>query len=268
MPTLILPPRSTADCDALAGAAARAGWHLNHAPGWRFEANADLPPDPVLYADPLFADVAAGPLGIALLDPPLAWLARLPRERSGRDVRFLPLGEARHLPGPLFAKPADDKCFPARVYADGGELPGDDLLPPDLPTLIQEPVVWEVEYRCFVQDRKVRALSPYMRFGELAQVEDGTWPAPPGEAADAEAFAQSVLDDDARVGLPPAVVLDVGIIAGRGWAVVEANAAWGSGIYGCDPDAVLPVVRRANVPRAAITPADVPWVRPTVMVEG
>jgi hypothetical protein len=37
----------------------------------------------------------------------------------------------------------------------------------------------------------------------------------------------------------------VGVIASRGWAVVEQNAAWGSGIYGCDPAAVLAVLRHA-----------------------
>jgi hypothetical protein len=45
--------------------------------------------------------------------------------------------------------------------------------------------------------------------------------------------------------LPEAVVIDVGIIEGRGWAVLEANAAWCSGIYGCDPAEVLRVVERA-----------------------
>lgn len=35
---------------------------------------------------------------------------------------------------------------------------------------------------------------------------------------------------------------------GRGWAVVEQNAAWGSGIYGCDPEEVLEVLRFAAIP--------------------
>jgi hypothetical protein len=39
--------------------------------------------------------------------------------------------------------------------------------------------------------------------------------------------------------------MDVGVIQHRGWAVVELNAAWGAGIYGCDPDEVLEVVRCA-----------------------
>ena len=72
---------------------------------------------------------------------------------------------------------------------------------------------------------------------------------PDAEMADAEAFVKRVLADN-RVDFPRAVVLDVGVTAGRGWAVVEQNAAWGSGVYGCDPLKVLadythpPVLKR------------------------
>jgi len=58
------------------------------------------------------------------------------------------------------------------------------------------------------------------------------------------AFAQRVLQIKS-VQFPPAFVLDVGYIKDQGWAVVEANAAWGSGIYGCDPSMVLKVLKRA-----------------------
>ncbi len=53
---------------------------------------------------------------------------------------------------------------------------------------------------------------------------------------------------DPRVDLPRTAVLDVGVVAGRGWAVVEQNSARGAGIYGCDPVAVLQVLRYASVP--------------------
>jgi hypothetical protein len=56
------------------------------------------------------------------------------------------------------------------------------------------------------------------------------------------------------------VVVDVGLTAG-GWAVVEANAAWASGGYACDPDAVLDVVIRAARPMAEHAPEDVRFVR-------
>lgn len=59
---------------------------------------------------------------------------------------------------------------------------------------------------------------------------------------------------------PLGVVLDVGVIEGRGWAVVEANAAWGSGIYGCDPAAILPVLARACSRREVVEAADMRWI--------
>jgi hypothetical protein len=61
--------------------------------------------------------------------------------------------------------------------------------------------------------------------------------------------------------LPPAVVIDVGRMTGRGWGVVEANAAWASGLCGCDPAAVLAVLRRAAVPVSAVTDIDRRWAR-------
>jgi ATP-grasp domain, R2K clade family 2 len=60
------------------------------------------------------------------------------------------------------------------------------------------------------------------------------------------AFVETILADD-RIEIPAATVIDVGIIRGRGWAVVEQNAAWGSGLYGCDPLKVLEVLRSATV---------------------
>jgi protein-tyrosine phosphatase len=45
--------------------------------------------------------------------------------------------------------------------------------------------------------------------------------------------------------LPPAFVVDVGLVEGRGWAVVEFNPVWCSGLLGADPAAVLAVLERA-----------------------
>jgi hypothetical protein len=79
-------------------------------------------------------------------------------------------------------------------------------------------------------------------------------------------FAETLLADS-RVPVPPALVLDVGMIHDRGWAVVEANAAWGAGIYGCEPDKVLVALARASVRRDAVSPEDAPWVRALAIVE-
>src|SRR5262249_35622724 len=70
---------------------------------------------------------------------------------------------------------------------------------------------------------------------------------------DADPAREGVLDFAARLfapgvpALPSAVVVDVGRI-GEDWAVVEANAAWASGHYACDEDAVLDGVLRAAAP--------------------
>src|SRR5262249_45790296 len=158
------------------------------------------------------------------------------------------------------------KCFPARVYASGVELPDAAVLPGETPVLISAVVTWQVEYRCFVAERAVVTCSPYWRDGALAQAENGTWPILPGERGVALALAHSLLDAPA-VAVPPAFVLDVGLIAARGWAVVEANSAWGAGIYGCDPALVLQVLRRAVVPQGRLSPDDLPWARMLPEVE-
>ncbi|HZF08535.1 MAG TPA: ATP-grasp domain-containing protein [Thermoanaerobaculia bacterium] len=58
-------------------------------------------------------------------------------------------------------------------------------------------------------------------------------------------FVQSILADPA-IDFPAAIVLDVGRIEGRGWAVVEPNGAWGAGLYGCDPREALWVIQAAT----------------------
>ncbi|AKF10401.1 hypothetical protein DB32_007550 [Sandaracinus amylolyticus] len=64
-----------------------------------------------------------------------------------------------------------------------------------------------------------------------------------------------------EVALPPTVVIDVGRIEGRGFAVVEANAAWAAGICGCDPDAVLRAVARTCVPTSSLDDITRRWAR-------
>jgi hypothetical protein len=256
MPTLVLPPRYTPDTIAVGRAAQTVGWSVERLPSWR------VPDwlrgqDVVLYGEPLFAAVVADDLGLALLEPSFDWLATLATEYRQREVRFATLGEARQLHQPAFVKPADDKCFLAAVFPSGQQLPGEDILPSGTPVLIAEPVEWEVEFRCFVLERKVLAVSVYLQHGQLAQSPDGSWTDDRTEQA--RIFAQDVVSDNS-VAVPPAVVVDVGIIEGRGWAVVEANAAWGSGVYGCDPAAILHVLRRACLPRDKVSAADRCWV--------
>lgn len=233
-------------------------WEVERLQGWRAPPNLQNE-DVVLYGEPLFVAVVADQLGLAMLEPRFQWVAELPLAYRQREVVFANLAQAREQSIPRFIKPADDKCFQARVYQSGIELPRQEMLADDTPVLIAEPVVWEVEYRCFVLGRDVEAASVYMRHGQLAQSAEGRWLATEAELTEAMEYARAVLTDES-VALPPAVVLDVGRIAGRGRAVVEANAAWGSGIYGCDPRAVLRVVQHACVRKDKLSVQDKCWV--------
>ena len=58
-------------------------------------------------------------------------------------------------------------------------------------------------------------------------------------------FCNKVLQDP-QAKIPDAVVIDMGRIKGKGWAVIEANAAYSSGLYGCDPIKAIEVIQKAN----------------------
>ncbi len=241
MPTLILTPRFTEDAQALWRAAVQLGWNVERLTSWRIPDELRSIPEPVVYLEGLFGPTLAADLGLRLLEPPIDWLPRLPEEFKKRKVSLMTFGAARKLAEPAFIKPPNDKSFPARVYV-GSQLP--DGVDDDMPVLVSEIVSWEKEFRCFILDREPRTFSVYLRGSELQR--ETHFAASDSELAEAEAIVRTVLADP-RVDLPRAAVLDVGVISGRGWAVVEQNAAWGSGIYGCDPVEVLEVLRHAAV---------------------
>jgi hypothetical protein len=54
-------------------AALAVGWDAVRLTNWRVPAGLSQR-DPVLYGEPIFADMVAGALGVALLQAPLAWL--------------------------------------------------------------------------------------------------------------------------------------------------------------------------------------------------
>ena len=58
------------------------------------------------------------------------------------------------------------------------------------------------------------------------------------------AFAECALSAAHMTGNPSTYsVVDIGLIKDNGWAVIESNQAWASGIYGCDPYGVLTVIQ-------------------------
>ncbi len=194
----------------------------------------------MIYGEALFAPALAEQVGLVLWNPPEDWLVKLPHEYKLRNISITTLGEARARSEQAFIKPPNDKSFPAGIYR-GDELPTE--FEEGMSVLVSEVVHWEREFRCFVLDRRLETFSLYSRHGEL-QREQG-FESEPWEDAEAQDFVQEILSDP-RVELPRATVIDVGTIQDKGWACVEQNAAWGAGIYGCDPSAVLRVLRQAS----------------------
>src|SRR3989442_1197316 len=173
MPTLLLSARHTDDSQKLWQACIAANWDVQRMHGWKVPAVS--PQDVAVYAEPLLANFVAQTLNLRLVEPPLDWLPRLPKHWRGRDLPLTTLAHAPATRERAFIKPADEKCFDARVYESRAELPALGSLPEDLPVLVQEVVKWTVEYRCFVVDRTVATGSAYWRDGVLARAEDGTW---------------------------------------------------------------------------------------------
>ncbi|WP_190110987.1 ATP-grasp domain-containing protein [Streptomyces cinnamoneus] len=246
--TLLLPPRLTASAEAVRDAAHRRGLATVQLPAF-------VVPDGLraghLHAGPAFADAVAPGLGIAPLEAPEDWLARLEREHTQRQILAVPIAEAYALRRPAFVTSPNDKSLRAMVYADGSRLPGPDAVGPHTPVLVSDIVEFTVEYRLYLLDGAVHAGSRYAENGRLSLGP---------LSADAAAFGAELLAAYGRT-LPAAIVVDVGTTGGR-WAVIEANAAWASGLYTVDPDRALDVILRAAGPRGAVTPRDRPFVRP------
>ncbi len=259
MPLLLLTPREDIqDTFILAHAAEAMGWQVQRAT--TYQPNREqYPRDVVLYGETFFTTLVAQKLGYIVLEPDFDLLAKFPARYLKRDVQLMVYGEAQQLKTSFFAKPADgNKAFESQVYPNGAGLPT-RYMSKTLPVLISAPVEWTVEYRFFVLDGTIAVSSIYARNGQLTRDEQGNWSAPQTEREAASAFCQEILHDEA-VSLPPAVVLDVGTVSTGEWALIEPNPVSSSGIYGCDPRKVLPVLKRACIPEETILPADRRWI--------
>ena len=211
------------------------------------------------YGEPLFVALMAETFNYALIEPRFDWLPNLPSKYRCRNIELTTLEEARKREGELFAKPADDKCFAASVYKNGSSIKASELLPGNIPVLISDVVKWTLEYRFFILERTVATGSLYAVNGELATDKGSS-----EMHAKASRFVEDILADT-ELKLPPAAVLDVGLLDNSKWAVIESNPAFGSGIYFCDPTKVLPVLARSFVPSNKLTATDRSWVLKRVL---
>ena len=214
------------------------GWDTHGAHfGWRL-------PDEVIeskvagcpYGSQTFCEVICQQMNWGLIGNSHDWLTKIPQKFLKREVKFCLLKEARNLEfeGSRFIKPADDKCFDAKIYTEQ-EFDPPIVVLDDTPVIISDPVEFTEEYRCFVDGKKCLTVSCYLYHGEINEPKN--WYNP--NCIEAEKFVNKAIS---AVPTVPSVV-DVGIME-NGWAVIESNQAWASGIYGCEPDSVLTVLEQ------------------------
>lgn len=256
MTTLYLSPRYTSESQLLWKAAIKLGWDVQRL---SYTLMDYLSPseikERVIYGETCFTYLAAEKLNVQLLEPSNRFLYQLDSSFVQRKILHFDysvssgFGKSYYnhphevdeyetvywhdLKGPLFVKPVEKGLFPAQVYNDPVAQIKD--LPDKTEVIVSEPVEWDIEFRAFVSGHKVRTISPYSRGGELVEQASAT------EWEQAEKFANLVAASCDFAGC-----VDVGFLPfAETWAVVEANGAWGAGLYGCDPIEALKVIKEA-----------------------
>lgn len=241
----ILPSRYTPDSVKLEKEARNMGWETQRLKSWS-KLESLRGENIIIYQEFALAHVVANAAGISLITAPDTWLEKLPEIYRKRKIFLGNLSSLRKHKFPLFIKDASEKRFFASVYNSYKNVKRNKNISRDLTLLISEPVIWELELRFFILERQIATFSPYFQYGQLAQ-KNNEWYATEDELLEAQQFMQQMLKDK-NIDIPPAIVIDIGKINGRGWGVVETNPVWAVGLYGCDPKKILPVLERACIP--------------------
>jgi hypothetical protein len=223
---LIIPAKQDVERDAVAAAWEGKGGRVLRID--KFWSRPDVDPAAVaLYGPDSFCLVLAQLLGLELLSPSDDLLVRVGNSVTKRAVQGVTLAEALRGPFPVFVKPLVPKAFRAGVWRAPEDLKEECKgLGDETPVIMSEVVQIAAEARAWVMDGQVLTCAVYE--GE-------------GDSSEAAAALASFTRD---IPLPEACVVDAAYIAGRGWALLEANAAWGAGLNGCDAALALTCIDR------------------------
>ena len=183
-----------------------------------------------------------------LIEPKLDWLTYISTQYTHRHINSIFLSELKTMTSSHFFKPAEDKWFKAGIYKDGTHVHDTIIEPETLQNelvLYSEIVGFEIEYRFFIANRKIYACCMYALYGKLAK-QNNIW-LENTEAQEQASFFVNYICENLSVELASALVLDVGRLRNSlKWAIVEANPAHASGLYFCDPEQVLEVLKKCG----------------------
>jgi hypothetical protein len=244
---LVLSPRFSTDSDDFWRAAVAEGWNVHRAIRCRVPEWAEMP---CVYGEVAFCDMMAERLDLGLLEPPNTWLSTLPYELLKRDLWCGTVADLGRVTSRSFVKPANDKVFSFGVYEKGSDVPT-KYIDPGCPIIVSEVVAFDIEVRLHLLDGKIVAASQH-RLVQANVTEDQA-------VEQAKAFITPHLKS---LDLPSSVVVDVGHVEERGWAFIEANQTYASGVYyQADPRQILPAILRSSGPRALVRDSDKKFLR-------
>lgn len=237
-PLLLLHARHTPDDSALWSEAVRRGWNTERIRERDLSCVAGRQ-HVRYYGNVLHASQLEAELPFTFTPVPSSFLDEAAQAGlTGRRVERLLFKDLRlPIEQPTFVKSTGIKWLESRVYQAGesivGPMPEDEIY-------LQPPVRFDAEVRCFVLDGVVQTASYY-------RVEGQFKPSWFGDSS-AEIFGDLTTTITQTYPLPRGVVIDFGWLDGK-WVLLEANEAWASGLYDCDPAKVFDVVEASQVDR-------------------
>ncbi|MDQ1095395.1 MULTISPECIES: ATP-grasp domain-containing protein [Chryseobacterium] len=230
-----LSPMYTEDSNNLKKASLNSSYEVN-----RFNAKWNVPEEfradvVAVYGEDIYAEIVAEQCNLILTKPNDNWLSEIPESLTKRQITYGQLKDFVHEKN-IFIKCSDFKSFKAGVFDSVTDIPGFESLDPGISVFTSEVVEWELEVRCFVLDSEIKTYSSYWRNNSF----DAS-PLSEDEQKGLHKFYRDFIQVCSET-IPRAIVLDFGIIKGKGWALIEANPAWCSGLYACDAEKALEVI--------------------------
>lgn len=230
-----LSPTYTEDSNILKKASLNSPYELS-----RFNAKWNVPEEfraevVAVYGEDIYAEIVAEQCNLTLTKPDDHWLSIVSEEFTGRKISYGQLKDFIN-EGPVFIKCSDFKSFKAGVVDKITDIKGFDSLDPEMTVFISEVVEWELEVRCFVLNGEIKTFSSYWR-NDVYDINALS----ENEQQELSAFFKKFMQQNAGT-LPKAIVLDFGIVRGKGWALIESHPAWCSGLYACNAEKALEVI--------------------------
>ncbi|WP_082891085.1 ATP-grasp domain-containing protein [Chryseobacterium glaciei] len=232
---IALSPMYTEDSNNLKKASINSLYELN-----RFNAKWNVPEEfrsdvIAVYGEDIYAEIVAEQCNLTLTKPEDDWLSKISEEFTKRKISYGQLKEFVDEEN-IFIKCSDFKSFKAGVFDKVTNIKGFDTLDLESTVFTSEVVEWELEVRCFVLNNEIKTYSSYWRNDTF-----DTDPLSETEEKDMLEFFNNFIQKYSST-LPNAIVIDFGIIKEKGWALIEANPAWCSGLYNCNAETALEVI--------------------------